>query len=184
MRRNILIALALFSSAFLAACGSTTNTLQPINGVPMSLTIGDAPPSGVGVLFFEASITGATLQPSDSTKASVSVLTAPVEIEFGHLQTDTAFLSLAKVTPDTYKSITLTFGNAVLTIVNHSGATIGTCPNNTVCQLTPSFASSPTPATTRSALRRSPPSARARWRCKGSAPSPISAKTRVRRRTC
>ena len=36
------------------------------NGVPMSVTIGDMPPSGMAVLFFEASITGASLQPSDS----------------------------------------------------------------------------------------------------------------------
>jgi hypothetical protein len=108
----------------------------------MSLTIGDTPPNGVGVLFFEASITGATLQPSDSSKPAVSVLSEPVEVEFGHLQTDTAFLNLANVAPDTYSGMTLTFGNAQLTIVNHSGAAIGSCANNTVCQMTPSFATS------------------------------------------
>jgi len=64
-------------------------------------------------------------------------MTTPVEVEFGHLQTDTAFLSLANVAPDTYNSLTLTFANPVLTIVNHSGAAIGTCANNTVCQLMP-----------------------------------------------
>jgi hypothetical protein len=105
----------------------------------MSLSIGDTPPSGVAVLFFEASITGASLKPSDSTKPAVSVLSAPVEVEFGHLQTDRAFLSLANIAPDTYASLNLTFGNAQLTIVNHSGAAIGTCANNTVCQLTPNF---------------------------------------------
>jgi hypothetical protein len=84
-------------------------------------------------------ITGASLQPSDMTKPAVSALTTPVEVEFGHLQTDTAFLSLANVTPDTYSSMTLTFGSATLTIVNHSGATIGTCANNSVCELTPRF---------------------------------------------
>lgn len=53
-----------------------------------------------------------------------------------------AFLSLAKVTPDTYNSMTLTFGNAQLTVVNHSGAAIGSCANNAVCQLTANFATS------------------------------------------
>jgi Domain of unknown function (DUF5666) len=114
------------------------------NSIPMSLTIGDTPPSGVAVLFFEASITGATLQPSDPKKTAVTVMTTPVEVEFGHLQTDTAFLSLANVAPDTYNSITLTFANPVLTIVNH-GAPIGSsCASNTVCQLTPSLNSSST----------------------------------------
>jgi hypothetical protein len=143
MRRNVLIALALVSCVYLAACGgSMQSTVQPTGGVPMTLTIGDTPPNGVAVLFLEASITGASMQPSDSTKSAVSVLTAPVEVEFGHLQTDTAFLSLANVPPDTYKSITLTFGNAVLTVVNHSPAAVGGCAVNAVCQLTPNFASS------------------------------------------
>jgi hypothetical protein len=105
----------------------------------MSFTIGDTPPSGVAVLFFEASITGATLQPSDTSKPAVSVISSPVEVEFGHLQTDTAFLSLANVAPGTYASLNLTFGNAELTIVNHSTAAIGSCAVNAVCQLTPNF---------------------------------------------
>jgi hypothetical protein len=120
----------------------------------MTLSIGDTPPSGVAVLFFEASITGASLQPSDTSKPAVSVMSTPVEVEFGHLQTNTAFLSLANVAPDTYQSITLTFGNAMMTIVNHSGAAIGTCANNAVCELTPNFnpstatvSSSPFPVT-------------------------------------
>ena len=139
MRRTTLVALMLVSCAFLAACGGSMNTPPTANGVPMSLSIRDTPPSGVAVLFFEALITGGTLQPSDMTKSPVAVVTTPVEVEFGHLQTDTAFLSLSNIPPDTYKSLTLTFGNAVLTIVNHSGAAIGSCANNTVCQMTPSF---------------------------------------------
>jgi len=142
MRRTIPFLAALLTLGFLFACGGSMSPVRVTNGVPMSLTIGDTPPSGVAVLFFEASITGATLQPSDSTKPAVSVLAAPVEVEFGHLQTDTAFLSLSNVTPDTYSSMNLTFGNAEMTIVNHSGAAIGSCANNTVCQLTPSFATS------------------------------------------
>jgi hypothetical protein len=139
MTRSFLFALVLLSSALLAACGGSMNSITATSGAPMSLTIGDTPPSGVAVLFFEASITGASLQPSDSTKAAVSVLSAPVEVEFGHLQTDTAFLSLANVPPDTYASIKLTFANAQLTIANHSLAAIGSCAKNTVCQMTPNF---------------------------------------------
>jgi hypothetical protein len=115
----------------------------------MSLTMGDTPPNNVAVLFFEALITGAKLQPSDTTKPAVSVLSTPVEVEFGHLQTDTAFLNLANVPPDTYNSITLTFGNATMTIVNHSVAAIGSCAVNAVCALTPTF--NPSTATISSA---------------------------------
>ena len=141
MRRNILLGLAVVSCVWLVSCGggSMNQHITPGNGVPMSLTIGDTPPNGVGVLFFEAMISGVSLQPSDMTKAPVSALATPVEVEFGHLQTDTAFLSLASVAPDTYQSMTLTFGSATMTIVNHSGAPIGGCADNSICELTPSF---------------------------------------------
>src|SRR5262249_16703445 len=76
------------------------------------------------------------------SKSAVAVLTAPVEVEFSHLQTDTAFVSLTNVPPDTYSSMKLTFGNATLTIVNHSGTMIGSCADNSVCELTPSFSAS------------------------------------------
>jgi Domain of unknown function (DUF5666) len=149
MWRNLFCALALASCFLLVACGGSMSPPPISNSVPMSLTIGDTPPSGVAILFFETLITGASLQPSDTSKQAVSVLSTPVEVEFGHLQTDTAFLSLSNVPPDTYKSISLTFGNATLTIVNHSGAAIGSCANNSVCELTPNF--NPSMATVSSA---------------------------------
>lgn len=138
MRRFVLLAFAIVSCTLLVSCGSSMSSSPAVSGgVPMSLAIRDTPPSGVAVLFFEALVTGASLQPSDSSKPPVSVLTTPVEVEFGHLQTDTAFLSLTNVNPDTYANITLTFGNSTLTIVNHSGKAIGTCADNSVCELSP-----------------------------------------------
>ena len=141
MLRRLSLPLALVSCIVMVACsGSMKMTSTPAsNAVPMSLSIGDTPPSGVAVLFFEALITGVSLQPSDTTKPAVSVMTNPVEVEFGHLQTDRAFLSLTNIAPDTYQSMTLTFGSATLTVVNHSGAAVGTCANNSVCELTPNF---------------------------------------------
>ena len=126
-------------------CGGSMKPSPAGNGVPVSLAIRDTPPNGVAVLFFETSITGVSLQPTDSKKPAVALMNAPIEVEFGHLQTDTAFLSLGSATPDDYQSATLTFDNAVLTIVNHSGASIGGCSDNAVCVLKPSF--NPTTAT-------------------------------------
>lgn len=138
--RKVLLAASLLGCVLLSSCGGgSMTTSQSTGSVPMTISIGDTPPSGTAVLFFEAMITGATLQPSDSTKAPVPLVTTPVEVEFGHLQTDTAFLNLANIPPDTYASLTLTFGSAKLTIVNHSGATVGGCANNSVCEVSPSF---------------------------------------------
>src|SRR5215467_16089658 len=107
MKRMLFPIAVVLTLALLFACGGSMSPVHVTNGVPLSLTIGDTPPNGVAVLFFEANVTAANLQPSDTSKPAVSVLSTPVEVEFGHLQTDTAFLSLANVTPDTYKSITL-----------------------------------------------------------------------------
>jgi len=141
MWRNTIVALLLVSCAFLGSCGGGSMSTPPtVNGVPMSLSIRDTPPSGVAVLFFEALITGVSLQPSDPKKAAVPLMITPVEVEFGHLQTDTAFLSLSNIPADMYTSMTLTFGNAVLTIANHSGKMIGSsCADNSICQITPTF---------------------------------------------
>ena len=145
MSRKPPFALAFVCCVLMTACGGSMKPTSPGNGVPVSLAIRDTPPNGVGVLFFEASITGVSLQPTDSKKPAVTLMTTPVEVEFGHLQTDTAFLSLGSAAPDDYQSATLTFGNAVLTIVNHSGMAINGCNDNSVCQLKPSF--NPTTAT-------------------------------------
>jgi hypothetical protein len=155
MRNYFFYAVALVSCVLLLACNSSTNrSSMTANGVPMTLSIGDTPPSGIAVLFLEGSITAASLQPADMSKPAVSLMNTPVELEFGHLQTDTAFVSFANVPPDTYKSLSLTFGNATMTIVNHSGATMGGCADNSVCQFTPNFnpttasvSSSPFPVT-------------------------------------
>jgi hypothetical protein len=145
MRRSLTIAFTLACCVLMAACGGSMKPSPAGNGVPVSLAIRDTPPNGVAVLFFEASITGVSLQPTDSKKPAVSLMTAPVEVEFGHLQTDTAFLSLSSAAADSYQNATLTFGKAVLTIVNHSGMPISGCNDNSVCELTPSF--NPTTAT-------------------------------------
>jgi hypothetical protein len=60
MLRNLSYALALANCLLLVACGNSMSPSPVSNGVPMTLTIGDTPPSGVAILFFETSITGAS----------------------------------------------------------------------------------------------------------------------------
>lgn len=143
-------AIALSTYVLAEGCGASY-TKPPVsaNSVPMTVSFGDTPPNGVAVVFFEAMVTGASLQPTDSSKPAVSVLATPTEVEFSHLQTDRVFLSLSNVPADSYASITLTFGNPALTIVNHSGAAVGPCANNTACEITPAF--NPSTATISSA---------------------------------
>ena len=51
MYRILSFIFVLASCAFLVGCGNSSMSVAPPGSVLMSLTIGDAPPSGVAVLF-------------------------------------------------------------------------------------------------------------------------------------
>ena len=111
--------------------------------VPVSMTIHDTPPSGISILSFEIHITGAALQPSDSTASAVSLISAPDEIELEHLQTSSAFLGSSSVPAGTYNSLTVTFANPQITIQNNTGAaiTVGgqSCNVGQICEVKPTL---------------------------------------------
>ena len=137
-RRRIGFTLIAVITLFLAGCGgsATTSSIAP-GSVPVSLTMGDAPPSGVTVLSFEITVTGAVLQQSGG--ATVSLLSSPTDVELSNLQTGTTLLNTSGAPAGTYQSVQVTFANAELTIQNNSGATIDGCANGQVCELKPSI---------------------------------------------
>ena len=156
MRKLTVILLASCLMVIMPGCGGNTSAPggPPLtNGAtsPVSLTVTDTPPTGVQVLFFQLSITGALMLPGN---VSLLNTTNPVPVNVSQLQAETAFLGTADVATGTYTSLNLTFSNPQLTIFNGTGAAIGSCATNTVCQLTPTttpltltFSSSPFPVT-------------------------------------
>lgn len=141
---RMLCGIVLVSLSFLAACGSsptTSNTPNtppaPAGAAPVSLTMRDTPPSGVTVLSFEISVTAATL---NSSGGNVPLITGnPIRVEVEHLQVEKAFLNTTSVAAGTYAGITVTFANPEMTILNNSGAAIGSCANGAKCELTPTL---------------------------------------------
>ena len=147
MRKATLFVFIVVFLLFMAGCGNQVNTTPVSNpataDVPVGLTVTDTPPAGVTVLFFQLSITGASLTSSSGGTVSLLSSTNPVPVNVSQLLTDSAFLGSQNVPAGTYTSLSLTFSpNTQLTIFNGSGATIGSganaCATNTVCQLTPS----------------------------------------------
>jgi len=161
----------LFASAILTSlltgCGSTSPTSssgssssgsgssstgsggsQSTATVPVSLTMTDDPPSGVSVLFFQVSLTAATLTPASSTSASgtpVSMITTPIQVDVTQLQALSAFLGTANVPAGSYSSLSLTFASPQLVILNTSDQAIAsTCAVGSVCLLTPTLDNSAT----------------------------------------
>ena len=99
------------------------------------------PPMGVTVLPFEIEVTGAALQPSDSSKQPVSMLSEPEDIELEHLQTESALLASKSVPTGTYNGLVVSFANPKMTIQNQTGMslTLGgqMCADKQVCEFNP-----------------------------------------------
>src|SRR5262250_2995924 len=126
--RNLTLTLVGLTTLLSNGCARGYSGMQPMpgNGNPqnaaVTITLRDAPPAGVTVLALELTVNGAVLNPGN-----YQLVTKPVQIELKQLETDAAFLSTAGVPPGTYQSITVNLTNPELTILNQSGATIGTC---------------------------------------------------------
>src|SRR6266705_5734279 len=122
-------------------CGGGASSSQAPTATKMTqatLTMHDNPPRGVTVLSFEIEVTGAALQPSDSSSQPVSMLSEPEDIELEHLQTESALLASRSVPTGTYSGLLVTFANPRMTIQNQTGApiTLGTqtCSDQQVCK--------------------------------------------------
>ena len=134
MNRSVFPLLSLLCACVLViySCGgSMNNPLRP-GASMLSVTITDTPPTGVTVLSFEVSVTGATLNPG-----GVDLLAGrgPVRIEVEQLETESAFLSTASVAPGTYTSLNLTFANPELTFKNGTAMTLAGCAPGAVCEI-------------------------------------------------
>jgi hypothetical protein len=109
----------------------------------VSISIHDTPPAGVTVLRFEVLITAATLQPSGMGQQPVNMLLQPQDVELIHLQTESAILGNLNVPTGTYSSLSATFANPLMTILNQSTTTytVGaqSCQPGETCQVVPTL---------------------------------------------
>ncbi len=130
-------------TVLLAGCASnnigTCNCVAAPGGT-VSITMTDDPPPGVSVLFFQVSLTAATLTPTTGSPVSLLPYNTPIQIDVTQLQALSAFLSSANVAPGKYTGLNLTFANPQLVIYNQSNSSLGsTCAVGTICKLTPAF---------------------------------------------
>src|SRR5215472_5193318 len=138
MRRSLFLAFAMIVAvALIGGCGGSSSVNPPPPApqsaqVTMSMT--DAPPTGVTVLSFEVSLTGAALNPGN-----VDLLAGkgPIRIEVKKLETEAAFLSTSSITAGNYKSLNLTFANPELTFQNNTTSTLAGCAVGAVCEINP-----------------------------------------------
>lgn len=147
MQRSIsLLSVSVVLALSMVACGGGQMSMQSpptANSATtnVSVSISDAPPTGVTILRFELQVMSASLQPASSGQSAVSMLSKPQDVELEHLQTEPAFLVNLDVPAGTYNGLSATFSNPQMTILNQtSGALMvgsQSCANNQVCNLTP-----------------------------------------------
>ena len=137
MQRSVFLVAALtLAATFIGGCGGSSTMVAPHapNSAQVSVSMTDAPPTGVTVLSFEVSLTGASLSPGG---ADLLAGKGPIQIEVKHLETEAAFLSTASVTPGTFSSLNMTFANPELTFQNNTGAVLAGCAVGAVCEIKP-----------------------------------------------
>jgi hypothetical protein len=139
MQRITLWSTTLLAMAALAGCGGSSGSSSggsaattPAQTATVNLVVQDTPSTNLTVLSFQIQITGAVLQPGN-----VALLPKPVTVDLAQLVSDTGLLSSAVVGSATYTSLTLTFANPQVTLVNNSGVSIvtptQTCASGAVC---------------------------------------------------
>ena len=123
MRRQLLTVLLAAGFLVLSGCGGSGGT--SISGVfgggsgSVAVFTGDTPLCDV--VSFEVTITGITLTPANGG-APVSVLSSgqSVTVDFASLMEFSTFLNLVTIPAGTYSTVTLTFSNPKLTILDFS----------------------------------------------------------------
>jgi hypothetical protein len=137
----VLTACVLAGLGFSGCSAGNQSSPAPVSSTATSsgtvnLVVQDTPPTGITVLSFQLQIASATLQPG-----SISLLKHPVTVDLAQLVTDTSFLASQVVDSGTYTSLTVTYANPQITLMNSSNAPLvtpaGTCAVGQVCTFSP-----------------------------------------------
>lgn len=140
--RTFLAVLGLTAILLMSGCGDNasnqTTSPSPTAKATVNVVVSDTPPAGVAVLAFQLQITGAVLQPGN-----VSLLARPVTVDLAQLASDTGFLASTVIDSGTYTSLTITYANPQVTILNTSAAPIvvagQSCAAGAVCTFSPAL---------------------------------------------
>jgi hypothetical protein len=136
--KNNFLAAFVLGVLFIAGCGNSKSfTPQPLGGTAVSLSLTDTPPTNVDVISFEVTVSGAALNPGNIDLLGA---TGPQDIDVKKLQVERAFLNTTGVpaTAGPFQSLTLTFANPRLTILNGTANSLAGCAPGAVCEIAPS----------------------------------------------
>jgi hypothetical protein len=127
--------------SLLNGCGDGATSASPASSTgdaTVNFVVTDTPPTNVTVLSFQVQITGAVLQPGN-----VSILPKPVTVDLAQLVSDTGFLASTVIGSGTYTSLTMTYANPEVTIMNNTTGAISlsgqSCAAGATCTYVPAL---------------------------------------------
>ena len=128
------LALALTSCSGLPVKNCTTNCTQTGNA-NVTLTVFDAPPTGVDFITFNVPVTGVTLTPQTGGPVNVFSPATPQVFEIAHLASDSALIGTFQIPAGTYTAINVVVGSPFAIFANSSATTLSGCSQFQVCNL-------------------------------------------------
>lgn len=138
--KKSLLLIALVATLGLSSCSGLKNPCTTDCGggdSALSLTISDTPPTNTNIVSFSLPIIGITLTPSSGSAVSVFSSNPSTDYELTRLQADTNLITTnVKIAAGTYTAVNVTVAAPSAVFINSSGATVGTCLNNAICNLT------------------------------------------------
>jgi hypothetical protein len=114
------------------------------NGAVAVTMVADTLPAHPSLLTFQVTITSLKFTASTGTSTTLN-LSPALTVDLMRLQTDSVFLgTFPNIPVAQYSSVTLVLtGSANITFLNDTGATLSSCPANTICPLSLAASSNP-----------------------------------------
>lgn len=149
--KTLLVSLFLASISLAACSGPMGNQTCPggvcgngTGSVAVTM-VADTLPTNPSFLSFQVTISSITFTPATGPATTVTLNPART-VDLMRLQTDTTFLgTFASLPTGQYNTATLVLsGNAIITFLNDTAATISGCPTLTICPLSVPASSNPT----------------------------------------
>ena len=141
MNRKVssLVALVTLALAFTSCSGiksqiCTVNCVQNGNA-NVTVTVFDAPPTGIDFVSFNIPVTAVTLTPQTGAAVNVFAPATPQIFEMTHLASDSDLLGTFSIPAGTYTHLNVLIGAPFAVFANSSGATVAGCNTSTVCHL-------------------------------------------------
>jgi len=130
------VVLLVVAAFFLNSCsglpGGGGGTPPPTTA-NFTVTVTDAPPTGISFVSFNVPIISVSLTSSTGSVVNVLSPASPIVLDMIRLQSDSVFLGTAQIPADTYTKLSIQLGVVNTIFSNNTSSTVASCAPNAVC---------------------------------------------------